>query len=314
MEKIRFILLLCAICCASELFGQCCGAGNPISASNIDQNLSKKHLQIMLDYRHSESDRYYEGSGISDFDFPGKLRDAKYDFLNLGIGYGITKFLTVQAQIGYYLRKSEDFENEMFPDARASGIGDLALSVSHSVYRNAQKGIDLTPFVMAKFPVGKFDCENQGVKLPISMQPSSGSYKYAGGLSFYSNLSKRWYLTFYGLYEYAQRIKSNNFDYQYGGLTYLNVAAFYELPKFFSFGGKLGYEYQSRARSGNEVLFGTVYHMLKFTPQILCKISRQWRVSCSADIPMWRYVEEVQMSNKWAINAKIMYDISLIKR
>mgnify|MGYP006359002375 FL=1 len=117
------------------------------------------HLQIMLDYRHSESDGYYEGSVISDFDFPGKLRNAKYDFLNLGIGYGITKYLTVQAQIGYYLRKSEDFENEMFPDALATGFGDLALSVSHSVYRNAQKGIDLTPFVMVKFPVGKFDCE-----------------------------------------------------------------------------------------------------------------------------------------------------------
>lgn len=291
---------------------QCCGAGNPISVSNADNNVKKKHLQFTVDYRHSMADTYYEGSHSSDFDFPGKIRKAKYDFMNLGVGYGITKRLTLQAQLGYYIQKSEDYKLAIFPDAKASGIGDLSLTASYAAYQNLQKGIEVVPFLMVKFPVGKFDCENAGVKLPISMQPSSGSYKYAGGVYFYANLSKHWYITSYNLYEYAQRIQSTNFDYQYGGLLYLNAASYYKANKSFSVGLQLGYEYMGRAKSDKEILVGTSYQNLKLTPQILYKLNRQIQLIYMVDIPVWRKVEEIQMSNKWAIQVRLIYNLSLM--
>lgn len=297
-----------------DVLAQCCGAGNPISISNVDQSINRKNLQISLDYRHSAADTYYEGSEVSDFEFLGKLKKSEYDFLNFGIGYGITKRLTVQGQLGYYIQKKEDFINDFIPDAKASGLGDLALNISYVAYRNLDKGIEITPFAIVKFPIGKFDCESEGVKLPISMQPSSGSYKYSLGFSFYTNIYRKSYLTAYCLYEYAQRIISNNFNYQYGGLLYSNISTFYRATESMSFGIQLGYEFQDRAKSFDNILYGTRYSILRISPVAMFKISRQWQLSCFADFPIWRNVEGLQLSNKWAFQTRMTYNINFKKR
>lgn len=313
MKRIFFAAAIAALSAVSmSAHAQCCGAGNPISVSNTDNSLRKSHLQIALDYRHSASDTYYEGSRKSDYDFIGRIDNSSYDFMNLGVAYGITSRWTVQAQLGYYISKKEDFRNEMLPDASISGLGDLSLSASYVAYRNLRKGIELVPFAMMKFPVGKFDCENDGIKLPISMQPSSGSYKYSAGAYFYANLSRRWYVTSYDLYEYAQRIRSNNFDYQYGGLVYLNAAAYYKAFDFFTAGVNVSYEHMGRAKSDGAELFGTSYHSLRISPQLQFRPCRQIYLIGSVELPVWRNVEGLQMSGKWAMQFRVVYDISLM--
>lgn len=313
MKRSLFAVFIAALSVvSSSVYAQCCGAGNPISVSNTDNSLRKSHLQISLDYRHSVSDTYYEGSRKSDYDFIGRLNMSSYDFMNFGIAYGITSRLTLQAQLGYYISKIEDFRNNMLPDAFVNGVGDLSLSASYVAYRNIRKGIEFVPFVMVKFPVGKFDCENDGIKLPISMQPSSGSYKYSAGTYFYANLSRRWYLTSYDLYEYAQRIRSNNFDYQYGGLVYLNAAAYYKAFDFFTAGVNFSYEHMGRARSDGTELFGTSYHSLRVSPQLQFRPCRQIYLIGSIELPVWRKVEGMQMSGKWAMQFRVVYDISLM--
>lgn len=308
------VTIIAILLSETEVNAQCCGAGNPISMSGTDNSIKKKHMQISLDYRHSYSDTYYKESRKYKNNFYGQLSDASYDFLNLGIAYGITKRWTVQTQLGYYINKQENFKDSSLPDAKVNGIGDLSLSTSYVAYTNPQKGIELVPFVSVKFPVGKFDCENKGVKLPISMQPSSGSYKYSIGFYFYSNISKRWYVTSYNLYEYAQRIVSRNFNYKYGNLTYLNATAYYKAVKFLTLGANISYEYMSRSKDEYGFLNGTSYHLIKLSPQILVRPVKQFHMVVSAEVPVWRKVSEIQMSNKWAMQVKLIYDISFYNK
>lgn len=312
MKKYYLAILIVFIIFMSSthVYAQCCGAGNPISISGTDNNLRKNHMQVSLDYRHSASDKYYKGSKLYTEDFFGRLENASYDFMNLGVSYGITSRWTVQSQIGFYIDKQENFKNDLLPDASVWGFGDLSISTSYVVWRNIKKGIELAPFVMVKFPVGKFDCEKDGIKLPISMQPSSGSYKYAAGFYFYSNLSRRWYLTSYNLFEYAQRIKSNNFNYKYGNLTYINVATYYKAWDFMSAGVNLSYEYMSNSKDEFQTLEGTSYHLVKVVPQLLFRPVRKFNIVISGEIPIWRHVNGIQMSNLWAIQVKLVYDIS----
>lgn len=312
MKRLPGILFM-ALVFLHEAHAQCCGAGNPISMSGTDNNLKRNHMQISLDYRHSYSDTYYEGGRPFKEDFYGRLSDASYDFLNIGIGYGITKRWTVQMQLGYYIDKQENFENPLLQDAKVHGIGDLSLSTSYVAYSHTRKGIELAPFVTVKFPVGKFDCENDGIKLPISMQPSSGSYKYSLGVYFYANLSKRWYLTSYDLFEYAQRIVSKNFNYKYGNLTYVNAAVYYKAWDFLSVGANLSYEYMSRSKDEYGFLDGTSYHLMKIAPQILARPVKQLNLVVSAELPLWRDVSGIQMSNKWAMQIKLVYDFNFNK-
>lgn len=302
------VLMLCSIL---NLHAQCCGAGNPVSSINSEASVKKRNLQISLDYRHSESNKYYEGSRVSDFDFPGKIKGAGYDFMSLGVGYGITSHLTAMVQMGYYIDKYEHYKTDIFPDVLANGFGDLSLSLNYAMFRNVRKGISINPYIMVKFPIGKFDCESDGVKLPISMQPSSGSYKYTvGAFATWSPL-KKFYFATNDFFEYAQRIKSKNFDYQYGSLVYVSVSGYYRLAKPIDVGLNLAYETKGRAKSDNKPLYGTVYHQMKLIPALTVWPLKNMSASLQADIPVWRKMESIQLGNSWAIEAKLTYNIKI---
>lgn len=306
-----FALLAILFITPLDMHAQCCGAGNPVSSANSEASVKKQNLQISLDYRHSESNKYYEGSHEADFDFPGKIKGAGYDFMSIGIGYGITSRLTAQVQLGYFIDKYEHYKSDLFPDVSANGFGDLSLSLNYAVYRNVRKGVSVNPYITVKFPIGKFDCESDGVKLPISMQPSSGSYKYTAGIFASWSPLKKFYFATNDFFEYAQRIKSKNFDYQYGSLTYLSIAAYYRLAKPIDVGLNLAYETKGRAKSDDKPLFGTVYHQIKIIPAITLWPLRNMAVSIQADIPVWRKMEAIQMGNSWAIETKLSYNIKL---
>ena len=308
--KLIILMAILSVICAPDLMAQCCGAGNPISTSQGDAIMKKGQMQIMLGYRHSSSDDYYDGSHLENTDFPGRISHTGYDFLDLGMSYGLTRRLTIGATIGYFIDKTEDYKSDIFPDAHSSGFGDLGLRANYTVYRNVRKGIDLTPFIMVKFPIGKFDCESEGIKLPLAMQPSSGSFKYSVGFSGSYNINRCLYLTTFNQFEYSQRIKSKNFDYQYGPLWNLNVACRARALKNIQAGLQIGYENKGKAKNDGLILDGSDYQMLKLTPQVT-GIYSDFQLSAGVDIPVWRYVGGMQMSNKWALQLNIAYNFKL---
>ena len=314
MKKKKWIIaatVMALIQQPTNLYAQCCGAGNPVSSAGSEVSVNRGNMQISLDYRHSESNKYYEGSHLSDIDFPGRLHASGYDYMALGIGCGITSRLTVQVSLGYFIDKYEKYDSDMFPDVSASGIGDLSLSLNYAVYRHVRKGITVNPYVMVKFPVGKFDCVSDGVKLPISMQPSSGSYKYTVGVfATYSPIRKLSLQTnVFG--EYAQRIESHNFDYKYGNMTYASFGVQYSFIPQLSAGVSGAYEHKGRAKDKNITVYGTMFDQLKVTPMLTYSPFHQFRLSALADIPVWRKAEGIQMANTWAIELKATYNIKL---
>lgn len=289
---------------------QCCGAGNPISTAQGDAVMKKGQMQFMVGYRHSTSDSYYEGSHSIFVDFPGKIDNTGYDFLDFGVSYGITKRLTVGATIGYFLEKKEEYQSDLFPNVKSYGFGDLGLRASYTVFRHVRHGIEITPFIMVKFPVGKFDCESDGIKLPLAMQPSSGSYKYSLGISAFYNINRWLYLTTFDQFEYSQRIKSKYFDYQYGPLWNINLAVRARAIKNLHAGLQVGYEEKGKAKNDGLLLDGSEYRLLKLTPQ-LTGLYKDIQLSAGIDIPVWRKVGGIQMSNSWAIQLNFAYNIKL---
>lgn len=266
--RIISVIVIAAIFMAipGNIRAQCCGAGNPISTAQGDAVMKKGQMQFMLGYRHSVSDRYYEGSHSTSMDFPGKIRNSGYDFVDLSVSYGITKRLTVGATVGYFIDKTEDYVSEIFPDVKSSGFGDLGLRINYTAFRHVRHGIEITPFVMVKLPVGKFDCEADGIKLPLAMQPSSGSFKYSLGLSASYNVNSWMYMTTFNQFEYSQRIKSKFFDYQYGPLWNLNIAITARAIHNIHAGIQLGYENKGKAKDDGLILDGSEYQLLKLTP------------------------------------------------
>ena len=304
------IILFVAVLPLKSL-AQCCGAGNPLSSADSEHHVGSGNLQLSVDYRYSESDKYYEGSHESDFDFPGRISSSGYHFLLLGANYGITDRLAMRVRMGYYFNKYEDYSDELFPDVSSKGLGDMSVGLSYVVYRHLIEGISVSPFVMFKLPVGKFDNEKDRVKLPISMQPSSGSYKYTLGLSASWSVSPRWYLTTTNYVEYSQRIKSYRFNYKYGPLLYLSMSGFFRPVKQVEVGGLLSYENRGRAEEYGVALRGTKYQQLKLAPAVAVYADAHTKVACQVEWPLWRNVESIQMANKWAVALKLMYNLKI---
>lgn len=312
MKRLFLITILLGLT-HNHAFAQCCGAGNPVTTVNGESTVGQGSLRVTLNYRHSLSDRYYEGSHASSFDFPGKLRQASYDFTSLAIGYGITSRLSAQAQIGYFVGKNEDYITELFPDVHATGIGDLDVTIRYTVFRKLIERIEVTPFLGVKIPVGKFDCESSGVKLPISMQPSSGSFKYTAGAYASWAPRTRFSLYTYDYYEYAQRIRSKMFDYQYGPLTYLNMGGTFRIVPKFDVGLQVSYERKGQAKEHGVRLEGTIYNTLKLSPQFYFRPYRGWQFFVNADVPVWHKTDGLQMVNSWALQTGIQYNLHRIR-
>jgi len=315
MKILLLLFILPILFLNNPIFAQCCGAGNPISISTSDNTIEAKKLKIGVNYRFSYSDTYFEDIHKTTLDYPTAVKNSTYNYLNLSFGYGITRRLSIATSLGYYINKTELFKSDLFGKMKASGIGDLDVSVSYKAYVNVKKGIELVPYFNIKFPVGKFDCEDNGIKLPISLQPSSGSFRYTGGMYFYANLPKKFFITSFNMFEYAQRIKSYNFNYKYGNTLFLSVDANYRAIKYLIYGIQASYEYKSRSkRENNQELFGTGYQTVTITPHLTLIAKKNTLFSLLLDIPVFHKVEEIQLVNKIALQFKIIQNINLTKK
>lgn len=87
---------------ASFLIAQCCSA-NPIIGSVSVGLLSKSTIREILFYRYTYSDTYFEeDKKRKDIHY---LQYSLYSYAGNIISYGITKKITADLELGYYIKK-----------------------------------------------------------------------------------------------------------------------------------------------------------------------------------------------------------------
>ena len=226
---------------------QCCGAGNPVSGFENVSGIPNKTLLISPLYKYSYSDRYFTGAEKASVS-PDKMN---YNFASINIAYGITHRLSIQGQIGYFINKTKNYNITGWQPMKGFGLGDAEINIMYAVVKNIFKEFDIIPGIGIKLPVGVFDQEIENVKLPISLQPSSGSLKYNASLFMHKRLNK-YSISFRGLAEFANRIQSQNFDYKYGNLYLFSVYGSFKINKIISFIAQVRYEYRGKSTRENE--------------------------------------------------------------
>ncbi|NQV02284.1 MAG: hypothetical protein HQ542_06545, partial [Bacteroidia bacterium] len=181
IEKYNFQLLLGLVLLfsgAGSAHAQCCASGNPFISDAEQPALQSNVLTASFIYRYNHSHQFYHDDSPSP-DLPFS-QNAYSNYSELQVGYGITKWLTVLGEIGYFFNKTlTTIGQETY---RGHGLGDAALYLKFNAYSNPGSNLFISPSVGVKFPVGVFDQEVDYVKLPISVQPSSGSFKYTGNV------------------------------------------------------------------------------------------------------------------------------------
>jgi hypothetical protein len=307
---IRYLLLflvLFLINCDGA-WAQCCTSGNPFISDAEQPALQSRILTASMVYRYSHSGSYYlKDSQFKEFPF----QEVAYsNYIELQIGYGVTNWLTVLAELGYFFNKT--LENPCVDSYTGHGLGDAALYLKFNAYSNSRLRLSISPTVGVKLPVGVFDQEVDNVQLPISVQPSSGAYRFNANI-FVSKGFGKIALAGFASYEYSQLIQSENFYYKYGGQWIGALYFNYHIWKGLSLDLQVRNEYRAKStRENDEIVDASGYDVVFLTPQLTYAFKHNWYLSAYSDIPIYKYYNGIQMSFGYEFSVRVTKKIDFI--
>jgi hypothetical protein len=287
---------------------QCCASGNPFVSDAEQPALQSRMLTTSLTYRYNHSGSYYDRDAPF-HELP--FKEINYsNYSELQIGYGITNWFTVLTELGYFINKT--LETPGVDSYRAHGLGDAALYLKFNAYSNQKKRLTVSPTLGVKIPIGVFDQEVDHVQLPISVQPSSGGYKYLANIFISKGFGKMAMAGFVS-YEYSRLINSDNFYFKYGdqwiGAVYFN----YKPWKRLILDLQIRNEYRAKSsREYGEIVESSGYDVLFFTPQLTYAFRHNWYLSAFGDIPVYKYYNGIQMTPGYALSLRLTKKIDFI--
>ena len=214
-------------------------------------------------------------------------------------------------ELGYFINKTELYKPEDVTPSEGFGLGDAVLQTSYLLYKNFTKKWQISIGAGIKLPIGVFDQELNYVKLPITVQPSSGSFKYSANI-FYLN-TKHDKIKYYslGLIELAARIDSKNFKYQYGNIYSLAFGSNYQISKIISTNLMLRGELRTRSeREPDIIVESSGGKFIYLSPGINIKLAPLLHLNSSINIPVYKYYNGIQLANSFIINISIHKSIS----
>jgi len=179
----KLITLLLASFSALTVAGQCCSAGNPVGGDGSNDGLDKNSLRIYLSYKYSLSENYFHLDKKYDVPY---VQKSDFDYGNLSLTYGVFPRLSLHTELGYFMSKTQELNiNNQNEIISAKGLGDLAFNLRYIAIKTVKPISQLVFSAGIKIPVGAFNEKTGDITIPVSLQPSSGAFKYSAS-AFYS--------------------------------------------------------------------------------------------------------------------------------
>lgn len=308
MKHIFLILavFIAALLFSTDISAQCCAAGNPVGGDGSQDALKKNQLSLFLAYRHSYSRDYYHKSQKEDIQ---NIEKSYYNYGSLSMSYGINWRFTLHTEMGYYFNKVQVVNlTDGRQTIKARGIGDMALNMRYSIL--PPKIINENRLIFSlggRLPVGQFNEEQNGVKIPVSLQPSSGALKLNSSLFFsHKKQDALLGLSAFAFFEWSNQINKGLIVYDYGNLFMLEATLFMPIKSagVLSLSSKV--EFRGKDKKGNDfVIESTGSRVLYAKPQLQWKIIHDLYLLTFAEIPVYKYVNGYQLTNLYAFQVGI---------
>ncbi len=314
----RFLIcLIFGMMFTQSAWAQCfASAGNPVGGTANLGVMNKNTFRIGTFYRFSYSHRYLNG----DKNYTGNagiLKDANYNYLGLLVGYGILDQLTVEAEGGYYINKTQVYKlNNM--KLKGYGLSNAVISMKPRLYYNADKRVEISCGLGANIPFTRNFQAVDGVTLPVDIQASTGSF----GMVFQAFIIKEY--SFQGMrFFLTNRIEKyfeNKQDYLFGTLYstsffFSKHFVFEKLKlKDWTFIVQLKNQIKEKNKHYKQTVDASGSVLLFLVPQINVSINDNWNVSVMADIPVYQYYNKIQLANTCSVGLSIFRDFSFEKK
>lgn len=174
MNKRFILLLLLAGSISFRSHAQCLSAVNPVGGTDNMLVLEKNALRFITFYKFGQGNQYFEGTHRSDFDM---IDRAYYNYLSATIGFGVTNKLTLEAESGYFLNKTQDYNIQPAYSLTGKGLSNVVILAKYAIYAEPFERIYITGAAGAKIPFSReLQWSSGNVQLPVEVQPTMGAY------------------------------------------------------------------------------------------------------------------------------------------
>jgi hypothetical protein len=303
LSSLLYPLLICA---------QCCSAGNPVGGDGSQDALKRKHLRAFVSFRQSNSrDYFHQSYKISE----QYINRSLYDFTSLSLSYGLTNDLTIHSELGYFSRKLQEVN---LPGGiefiESSGLGDLALTLRYNILDRERFKSDRVMISMGtRLPIGAFNETLDGISIPISLQPSSGTSKINCSV-FYAHKKPSspfgWNVLSYN--EWSNEINKDFLIYQYGMYSTLELSSLYSRSSGFLAILSLKMEYRARDTREDDIsIESTGSKVAYIKPQVVFELLPELNMISLVEIPIFKYVNGYQLTRLYAFQIGIRKSFSI---
>ncbi len=306
-----FTILFTVVVFTENTSAQCLSSANPVGGSENLLVLEKRSVRLISFYRFNYGDQYFEGSECSDFDL---ISNANYNFVGSIIGYGLLNKLTLEAELGYYINKTYNYNLVPEYSLRGNGFSSGLFSLKYGLIKNNNKRFFISSGLGAKIPFSTKPVSRDGVELPVELQPTVGAY----GAVFQLFMVKEQPLTG-SRYFLTCRVdvnSENKRDYKLGtsvfsSLFYSRHLMFPWLKGDWTMILQLRNEIRQKDRSSNVWIESTGSNLFYLSPQLNLFIKEKLNVSMMVDIPVYRYFNGTQIAMKYGVSLNLSGDFSL---
>ncbi len=285
--------------------------GSPAGASTYVGVLAKNHLRFIAFYRYNYLDTYFEGNKVSGV--PTALKRSFYNFAGITVSYGITKRLTLDADIGYFINKTQVY-NISGEDYRIRGFGlsNGSLTCKYGAYIKPQKQMELTVGLGVKFPFSVKPLYIDGTRLAIDLQPSSNAFGLTGQLIFSKDFPKIT-LRLMSVNKYDYNF-ANADNYQYGSNITNSIFVSKKVVKNLFAVLQVRNEFRFKDYTKNEHEENTGGEVMILSAQISYSLFHQWHIAGLFDYPINKNYNGRQLSPKYSFAFSLTRDLNLSKK
>ncbi|PLX01432.1 MAG: hypothetical protein C0594_13190 [Marinilabiliales bacterium] len=312
------IALVLLVCIPFYAKSQCFSSpGNPIGGTANMGTVGESMLRIAAFYKYTRSDQYFEGGEKTDYKLVDK---ARYNFLGLTLGYGITKKLTIENETGYFLEKFQEYNFANYTQ-QGYGLSNALLSIKYAIYSNPEKRFEWSAGLGSKIPLRKSAQVIDGVEQHIDVQPSTGSY----GIVFQNFLIKensftgtRFFLINRFEYNFENPVNyfNNGVQYKFGNAYYTSFFVSKHLWFSWTKGdgawtaiAQLRNETRQKRKENGDLVAASGNSIFYFSPQINITLFHRLNFSTILDIPLYQYYNEIQLGSGPAIMLNLSFDL-----
>lgn len=299
--KISILAVIIYMLATIKLSAQCpclgaapVGGLLPASGSTNIGIIPKGNIRASISYLYSAGNKYYNGDSPAD---SGDIKEFSAHYLGLGFGYGIFEDFSLEADLGYFPDKTQEYVRPAIKTYRDNGFSHLGINAKYNILNSRKSELEWTIGGGFRIPL-----KSQDESLPQNVRVSTGAFSFQAQSFLHKSFVKnRYHLILFNLAVFNAR---NSYYYRYGSNYINSIFGFANLTDDLSAVLELRSDIRMKDENEGKVLEDSGWNNFIISPKINYSFDKM-TVTIAYDWPAYRYYNGRQLVSKFSVGANI---------